>query len=188
MPPTITLIGSKLCEEIFRLKQGSKSVMDYCSFVKGRWEELTLYQPFPQDLANWQCETQYVSTKNQLLLGIEPPPVNVAFSSLSQIPVQMEATPEEDSMALVAVKPSSTTTRGRGRGCGGGRTSGKKEDRHCDFCNFTGLMEDKCWQKHGKPDWAEQIHNSNNASSATRPASANCSYLFKSRKQRETTP
>lgn len=41
----------ELCEEIYHMKQGSKSLKDYYGFVKGRWEELTLHQPLPQDLA-----------------------------------------------------------------------------------------------------------------------------------------
>lgn len=95
----------ELCEEIFRIKQGSKSLKDYYSFVKGRWEELTLYQPIPQDFATWKRQTerlkevsflsgldaQYGSAKNQLLCGSELLPLNVAFLRLSRIPVQHDA-------------------------------------------------------------------------------------------------
>lgn len=100
-------------------------------------------------------DTQYGSAKNQLLSGSELPPLNVALSQLSRIPVQMENTTKEDLMALAAAKPSSLPTRGRGRGGGaghgggadrdGGRSFVKSEDRYCDFCNVAGHMLAKAW-------------------------------------------
>lgn len=36
----------------------------------------------------------------------------------------------------------------------------KKEDRYCDFCQKSGHIEEKCWKKYGKPDWASKKESS----------------------------
>lgn len=98
-----------------------KALKDYYSFVKGRWEELTLYQPFPQDFASWKRQTeqlkevsflsgldaQYGQAKNQLLCGSKFPPLNVAFSRLFLIPVQHDAPLADEAIALATFSPPS---------------------------------------------------------------------------------
>lgn len=111
-------------------------------------------------------DDHYASAKNQILSSSELPSPNVAFSRLTRIPVQVEASHDEDKVAFAVFKPSTMPSRGRGKGRGGagrggGRPNVKKEDRYCEYCNVAGHTEDKCWQKHGKPDWAKQMHNSN---------------------------
>lgn len=45
-------------EEIFKMKQEERTLKDYYSSVKGKWEELSLYQPYPQTLAMWKMQQE----------------------------------------------------------------------------------------------------------------------------------
>lgn len=95
------------------------------------------------------------------------PSLNVALSRLSRIPIKdvADSTLDNEKIALPRrTQPSSSSSKGRGRshfgnGFGGGRTTTKREDKYCDFCHVPRHTEDRCWQKHGKPDWAKQLNN-----------------------------
>lgn len=107
--------------------------------------------------------SQYESAKNQILAGADLPSLNAAFSRLSRISVDADPIPENDDRVALSAAVSSGSSLARGRGRGrtlsgrvGGRSGGKKEDRHCKFCHKKGHTEDKCWKKHGKPDWASK--------------------------------
>lgn len=52
---------------------------------------------------------------------------------------------------------------------GGGRSGSFKEDRNCTFCQKQGHLEDKCWKKHGRPDWANKVEE---VPTATQPTKA----------------
>lgn len=177
----------ELCDEIFRSEQQGRSLKDYYSFVKGRWEELGLYQPYPKDIETWihqreqlkvvsflaGLDASYISFRNQFLSGADLPSLSVTFSCLSRIPVE-DTTGVLDSTALTTTIRSSSSSsrgRGRGRGRGGGRLN-KREDRYCDFCNSPGHVEDKCWSKHGKPDWAKPPSSTVSTSAPLVPADA----------------
>lgn len=41
----------KLCEDVFLTKIGTQPLDEHYSFVKAKWEELNLYQPYTGDLA-----------------------------------------------------------------------------------------------------------------------------------------
>lgn len=85
-----------LFEEVFLTKQGTKPLNKYYSFIKARWEELNIYQPYPTDIDIWKKQrddlkvvaflaglsSTYASAKEQLLIGTELLNLNVAFSRL----------------------------------------------------------------------------------------------------------
>lgn len=48
----------ELCEDIFLPKQGTKPLQEHYSSVKGKWEELNLYQPFPTDIVTWKKQNK----------------------------------------------------------------------------------------------------------------------------------
>lgn len=50
----VTFNVSELCEDMFLTKQGSKPLHQYYSTVKGRWKELSLYQPFLANITTWK--------------------------------------------------------------------------------------------------------------------------------------
>lgn len=87
----------EVCEDIFLTKQGSRPLHEHYSFVKAKWEELNLRQPYPGDLSTWKRQREelkvisflaalgphYASAKNQLLTDDEVPTLNATFSRLS---------------------------------------------------------------------------------------------------------
>ncbi|KAF3772493.1 hypothetical protein EJ110_NYTH57773 [Nymphaea thermarum] len=81
------------------------------------------------------------------------PPIDEAYSRLSRIPIPASTVPDTTSAMLA--------TRGRGgslfaRGPGG-RGRGNTTSRPvCQFCRRIGYTVDKCWQKHGRPAFANQ--------------------------------
>lgn len=48
----------ELCEKIFLTKQDPKTLNECNSFVKAKWEEYHLYQPFPADLNTWKQQKE----------------------------------------------------------------------------------------------------------------------------------
>lgn len=156
----------ELCEDIFLSKQGSKTLPELYSFVRSRWEELNLYQPYPTDLATWKrqredlqvvsflaaLDSKYAAAKTQLLTAADLPTLSVVFSRLSRIPIEGELSvvgAEPAALVTSSRSPSSSRGRGRGRGSsnsgrGGGRLVPHKDDRFCDFCHSPGHIEEKC--------------------------------------------
>lgn len=134
------------------------------------------YQPYPKDLQTWKKQQEqlkvvsflsglddsYVSAKNQLLSGTELPSLNVSFSSRSRIrTASHDFSVDTDNTALtINMRQAASQGRGRGRmgarGRGGGKTTSHRDDRYCIFCNRPGHVEETCWQKNGKPEWAKQ--------------------------------
>lgn len=79
--------------------------------------------------------------------------------------VEVDNADEANKSAALSVihHPTSSPIRGRGRGRGspargGGRSTPtrEKDSRNCVICHKSGYLEDKCWKKNGKPDWAIQ--------------------------------
>lgn len=48
----------ELCKDLFLTKQGTKPLHEHYSYVKSKWEELNLYQPYPQDLTTWKKQRE----------------------------------------------------------------------------------------------------------------------------------
>lgn len=156
------------------MKQGGRSLKDYYSCVKFKWEELTLYQSYPKQTWKRQQEQlkvvsflsglddSYVSTKNQLLSGTDLPSLNVSFSRLSWIPTASQDFSVDTDNTALTTNMRQAASRGRGWGHMGarnrcdGRTTSCRDDKYCIFCNRPGHVEESCWQKNGKPEWAKQ--------------------------------
>lgn len=66
-----------LCENIFLTKQGSKPFHEHYSFIKSKWEELSLYQPYPTGLAMWKKQrgenSRWYPTSLPLVLNMNQP-------------------------------------------------------------------------------------------------------------------
>lgn len=74
----------------------------------------------------------------------------------------------DNSDSVFIATSSSSRGRGRGRGSGslgrgGGRVGVNGEERYYDYCHKPGHLEDQCWKKHGRPDWAPRKDSSSTA-------------------------
>ncbi|KAF3772016.1 hypothetical protein EJ110_NYTH58974 [Nymphaea thermarum] len=99
-------------------------------------------------------DSVYESAKNQMLTSPSIPPIDEAYSRLSRIPIPA-ATVHDTTSAMLATRGRGGSFFARGRG---GRGRGTPTLRPvCQFCHRIGHTVDKCWQKHGRPAFANQI-------------------------------
>ncbi|KAF3788071.1 hypothetical protein EJ110_NYTH13610 [Nymphaea thermarum] len=156
----------QLHHDIYQMRQDGRPLHAYYSSLKSMFERLNSYFPA------CKCEQQkayrdmlmvgvflsgldsvYESAKNQMLTSPSIPPIDEAYSRLSRISISAATVPDTTSAMF--------TTRGR---CGsffargrGGRSRGPLTSRPvCQFCHRIGHTVDKCWQKHGRPVFANQ--------------------------------
>ncbi|KAF3772109.1 hypothetical protein EJ110_NYTH58748 [Nymphaea thermarum] len=98
-------------------------------------------------------DSVYESAKNQMLTSPSIPPIDEAYSRLSRIPIPASTVPDTTS-AMLATRGRGGSFFARGRG---GRGRGNTASRPvCQFCHRIGHTVDKCWQKHGRPTFANQ--------------------------------
>ncbi|KAF3771918.1 Retrovirus-related Pol polyprotein from transposon TNT 1-94 [Nymphaea thermarum] len=98
-------------------------------------------------------DSVYESAKNQMLTSPSIPPIDEAYSRLSRIPIFASTVPDTTS-AMLATRGRGGPFFARGRG---GRGRGSTTSRPvCQFCHRIGHTVDKCWQKHGRPAFANQ--------------------------------
>ncbi|KAF3778893.1 hypothetical protein EJ110_NYTH42622 [Nymphaea thermarum] len=90
---------------------------------------------------------------NQMLTSPSIPPIDEAYSRLSRIPISA-STVLDTTSAMLATRGRGGPFFARGRG---GRGRGSTTSRLvCQFCHRIGHTVDKCWQKHGRPAFANQ--------------------------------
>ncbi|KAF3785629.1 hypothetical protein EJ110_NYTH19402 [Nymphaea thermarum] len=156
----------QLHHDIHQMRQDGRPLHTYYSSLKSMFERLNNYFPA------CKCEQQkayrdmlmigvflsgldsvYESAKNQMLTSPSIPPIDEAYSRLSRIPIPAAIVPDTTSTMLA--------TRGRGgsffaRGRGGRGRGTPTPCPVCQFCHRIGHTVDKCWQKHGRPAFANQ--------------------------------
>lgn len=166
--------------ELNNLKQGSKSVLDYYTEMRGLWEELNSHRPLPACTCIQQCECEAMrSTRNfriedqiiQLLTGL-----NDSFSVFKTQVLLMESLPsinkiylmviqEENNHVALLPKPDISLKmdepdtlinkydcrKSQDRGKNPSSSGYKKDLRICTHCNRTGHTIEVCYRKHGIP-------------------------------------
>lgn len=123
----------ELCDNIFHPKQGTRPLHEHYSFVKAKWEELSLYQPYPGDHPTWKRQREelmiisflaaHESAKNQILTGAELSSLNATFSRLSRISIETDQPEDQEGGAAILASAQFTAPskrrRGRDRGSSG---------------------------------------------------------------------
>ncbi|KAF3772706.1 hypothetical protein EJ110_NYTH57204 [Nymphaea thermarum] len=156
----------QLHHDIHQMRQDGRPLHTYYSSLKFMFERLNSYFPA------CKCEQQktyrdmlmvgvflsgldsvYESAKNQMLTSPSISPIDEAYSRLSRIPIPAVTVPDTTS-AMLATRGRGGSFFARGRG---GRGRGNTPSRPvCQFCLRIGHTVDKCWQKHGRPAFANQ--------------------------------
>ncbi|KAF3774477.1 hypothetical protein EJ110_NYTH51328 [Nymphaea thermarum] len=156
----------QLHHDIHQMRQDGRPLHTYYYSLKSMFERLNNY--FPACKGEQQkayrdmlmvgvflsgLDSVYESAKNQMLTSPSIPPIDEAYSRLSRIPIPAATVPDTTSTMLA--------TRGRGGSLfakgRGGRGRGNTTSRPvCQFCHRIGHTVDKCWQKHGRPAFANQ--------------------------------
>jgi hypothetical protein len=167
---------SELQQEIYALKQESRSVTDFYSDLKVLWEELELYLPIPTCTCHHRCVCQamrtarsnnlllhtvrfltglnenFATVKSQILLMDPLPPLNKVFSLVLQHERQGNFAPSKDSDALINAAKSRFAS------------SSKNSTKICTFCGRDNHTVETCFKKHGLPPHLRKASSSNNAS------------------------
>ncbi|KAF3772570.1 hypothetical protein EJ110_NYTH57534 [Nymphaea thermarum] len=156
----------QLHHDIHQMRQDGRPLHTYYFSLKSMFEKLNSYFPA------CKCEQQkayrdmlmvgvflsgldsvYESAKNQMLTSPSIPPIDEAYSRLSRIPISASTVPDTTSAMLATCgRGGPFFARGRG-GHGRGNTPSRPI---CQFCHRIGHTVDKCWQKHGRPAFANQ--------------------------------
>jgi hypothetical protein len=150
---------SELQQEIYAMKQDSRSVTEFYSDLKLLWEELELFLPIPTCTCRNRCVCEAMRTarlnhvllhtirfltglnenfstvKSQILLMDPLPPLNKVFSMVLQHERQSNLTSLDDSKALINAAKF-------------GKSQSK---RVCSFCGKDNHTIDNCFKKHEIP-------------------------------------
>ncbi|KAF3771748.1 hypothetical protein EJ110_NYTH59672 [Nymphaea thermarum] len=144
-------------EELLNLQQGDQSLAQYFAYLKSIYERLKALPPpcptchkthgeqsmvakFLQGLS-----PEYALAKAQMLTGAKSPDLADAYNRLSRLAVTLSQ-PSSDLQASALV-----ASGGRGRGSFRGRGIGRGSGG--------GHLEDRCWDKHGRPSGASLGRN-----------------------------
>ncbi|XP_020261846.1 uncharacterized protein LOC109837879 [Asparagus officinalis] len=172
----------EIYERLFTLKQGDRSVPEFFGELKGLIDELEMHQPTVSDAATLLgyrrdlAVSKFLSglhpnlqsqVRGQILGGDTIPSLTATFSRVMQVSTGVSSdtsAPSPPSVDQSAMFSSRGRGRGRGRGRdsvgGRGSFSGRQGDsdrgsHQCGHCGRTNHISEKCWEKFGRPQWAQ---------------------------------
>ncbi|GAU45259.1 hypothetical protein TSUD_291430 [Trifolium subterraneum] len=177
---------AELQQEIYSLRQESRSVTEFFSALKILWEELELYLPIPMCTCRVKCNCEAMRSarnnhnlmyvirfltglnehfdvvKSQILLMDPLPTLNKIFSMVIQHERQGNFTPSEDSQALI--NAANSNSKGYGSKNPKSSYASSSVKRVCTFCGKDNHIVDNCYKKHGLPPHLQkrvqsQAHN-----------------------------
>ncbi|KAF3772803.1 hypothetical protein EJ110_NYTH56920 [Nymphaea thermarum] len=103
---------------------------------------------------------EYAAAKDQMLTGSEIPDLSDAYNKLSRLAISLSqpagVTPAS-ALAVGSGRGHGSTYSTRGRGIG--RGTGGRGRFQCTYCGKIGHLEDRCWDKHGRPSSLSQGRN-----------------------------
>ncbi|MCH87569.1 hypothetical protein A2U01_0008442, partial [Trifolium medium] len=175
---------SELQQEIYAMKQGTRSVTDFYSDLKILWEELELYMPIPSCTCRQHCTCEamrsarrnhlllhtirfltglnenFATVKSQILLMDPVPPMNKVFSMVIQYERHGKFAEFDDTKLLInAAKTSKSSS-------GSHSSSSNSIVRHCTFCGKDNHFVENCFKKNGVPPHMKKFSSANHAATA----------------------
>jgi hypothetical protein len=163
---------SELQQEIYALKQDSKTVTEFYSDLKLLWEELEIYLPIPNCSCRQRCTCEsmrlaranhlllyiirfltglndnFSMVKSQILLMDPLPPLNKVFSMVIQHERQGNFPSIDESKILLNAAKS--------------KANSKAGTRVCTYCGKDNHTVDNCFKKHGLPPHLRKSSSANN--------------------------
>jgi hypothetical protein len=166
---------SELQQEIYALKQESRTVTEFYSALKLLWEELEIYLPMPNCRCRIRCtceamraaranhsllhivrfltslNDEFSVVKSQVLLIDPLPPLNKVFSMVLQHERQGNFYPSDESKALLNAARSK------------GFPSSKASVCICTLCGKDNHIVENCFKKYRIPPHMKRNSNAHNA-------------------------
>ncbi|KAF3771631.1 Pentatricopeptide repeat-containing protein [Nymphaea thermarum] len=159
-------------EELHNLRQGSQDLSQYFATVKATYERLKFLRPPCKSCYKSHFEPtmvakflvglfpEYAAAKDQMLTGSEISDLSDAYNKLSRLAISLSqpagVTPAS-ALAVGSGRGHGSTYSTRGRGIG--RGTGGRGRFQCTYCGKIGHLEDRCWDKHGRPSSLPQGRN-----------------------------
>ncbi|PNY12985.1 retrovirus-related Pol polyprotein from transposon TNT 1-94 [Trifolium pratense] len=167
---------SELQQEIYALKQETRSVTDFYSDLKTLWEELELYLPIPTCTCHHRCTCEamrsarrhhsllqivrfitslndhFSTVKSQILIMDPLPPINKVFSLVIHHERQSNFSEIDDSKILVNAAKN-----------GKFASSSKPSTRNCSYCGKDNHVVENCFKKNGVPPHMKKPSSAHNA-------------------------
>ncbi|KAF3775439.1 hypothetical protein EJ110_NYTH50401 [Nymphaea thermarum] len=156
-------------EELHNLRQRNQDLSQYFATVKATNEQLKFLRPpckscykshfEPTMIAKFLAglSPEYAAAKDQMLTGSEIPDLSDAYNRLSHPAISLSqpagVTPAS-ALVVGGGRGQGTTYSARGRGIG--RGTGGRGRFQCTYCEKMGHLEDRCWDKHGRPSTMSQ--------------------------------
>ncbi|XP_031497168.1 uncharacterized protein LOC116262168 [Nymphaea colorata] len=153
-------------EELHNLRQGNQDLSQYFATVKATYERLkflrppgkSCYKPHfePTMVAKFLAglSPKYTAAKDQMLTRSEIPNLSDAYNRLSHLAISLShpagVTPAS-ALAVGGGRGHGSTYSARGRGIG--RGTGGCGRLQCTYCGKIGQLDDRCWDKHGRPSF-----------------------------------
>ncbi|GAU31823.1 hypothetical protein TSUD_58240 [Trifolium subterraneum] len=176
---------SELMQEIYALKQDSKSVTEFYSELKILWEELEIYMPIPTCVCRSRCSCDsmikarsnhtllyairfltglnenFGMVKSQILLIDPLPSMTKIFSMVLQFERQHGFGSNEESKVLVNAADSKKQNYYASKG----NSQSSKGNKYCTYCHKTNHTINECFKKHGFPPHMQKYNRAASNSS-----------------------
>ncbi|KAF3784839.1 hypothetical protein EJ110_NYTH29576 [Nymphaea thermarum] len=170
-------------QELLQMQQGDMDLTEYFTKLKFTYEKMNSLKPPCKHCLKSHMEqmivvkflaglsSDYSATKAQMLTGSDFPDLDKAFNRLNRLAVTLPP-------SLNNMQPSALASFGGGRGGlyssrgrGRGRGPGGRGRLQCTFCGRLGHLEDRCWNKVGKPNTSTSpsVTSSSSSTPNTRP-------------------
>ncbi|KAF3774329.1 Subtilisin-like protease SBT2-3 [Nymphaea thermarum] len=164
----LSTVGQQVEEELLNLQQGDQSLAQYFASLKSISEQLKALRPpcptcykthgeqsmvakFLQGLSS-----EYAVAKAQMLTGAEIPDLVDAYNRLSRLAVTLSSPSSDIHASALAAAGGRGRGLFRGRGMGRGSRGGRGRFQ-CTYCGKIGHLEDRYWDKHGRPTAAPSL-------------------------------
>ncbi|XP_031501106.1 uncharacterized protein LOC116264832 [Nymphaea colorata] len=164
-------------QELLQMQQGDMDLTEYFTKLKFAYEKMNSLKPPCKHCLKSHMEqmivvkflaglsSDYSASKAQMLTGSDFPDLDEAFNRLNRLAITLLPSSNNSQPSALASfgggRGGLYSSRGRGRG----RGPGGRGRLQCTYCGRLGHLEDRCWNKVGKP-------NSSTSSSVTSSSSS----------------
>ncbi|XP_049934991.1 uncharacterized protein LOC126410289 [Nymphaea colorata] len=164
-------------QKLLQMQQGDMDLTEYFTKLKFAYEKMNSLKPPCKHCLKSHMEqmivvkflaglsSDYSPSKVQMLTGSDFLDLDEAFNRLNRLAITLPPSPNNSQPSALASfgggRGGLYSSRGRGRG----RGPGGRGRLQCTYCGRLGHLEDRCWNKVGKP-------NSSTSSSVTSSSSS----------------
>ncbi|XP_031490377.1 uncharacterized protein LOC116257597 [Nymphaea colorata] len=146
------------------MQQGDMDLTEYFTKLKFTYEKMNSLKPPCKHCLKSHMEqmivvkflaglsSDYSAAKAQMLTGSDFPDLDEAFNRLNRLVVILPPSTNNSQPSALASFGGGRNAQYSSRGRGRGRGLGGRGRLQCTYCGRLGHLEDRCWNKVGKPN------------------------------------